>query len=322
VTAKTVLVSGVSGIVGYGIVNSLKLSHHKIRVIGSCLDNYNYGSFQVDQNFIAPLTSKPEYLAWLEKLVFDEQISFAIPGIEIDVHCWNKNRKTLHAAGCAPLLNSENLIDITYNKFQFYKDVEPRKFSHTIPTTDLISYSDVCQFLGTRDLIAKPKVGFAKKGFKKISNETDFYGHLRMNPVDFVFQPNLESDGFEYTTGIFGDGIGGYSATITLRRRLSSAGYTEYAEVVDEPSIDEIVSEYCHLYHPLGPTNFQFMKVGVQFYLLEINPRFSSSNSIRTLLGFNEAEMLLDFVLEGVLPAQPKLHYAKVVRFISDIRVE
>ena len=321
-TATTLLVSGVSGIVGYGIVNSLKFSRHKVKVIGSCLDHYNYGSFQVDQNFLAPHTSNPDYMFWLEKLILDEQISFAIPGIEIDVHAWNSERETMQAAGCTPLLNTKRLIDITYDKYQFFKDVESRNFSHTIPTSDLTNYNDVCLFLETKDLIAKPKIGFAKKGFKKISSEADFYAHLGSNQSEVIFQPNLESDGFEYTTGIFGDGVGGYSARITLRRRLSSAGYTDYAEVVDEPMIDEIVNGYCQLYSPLGPTNFQFMRVGVQFYLLEINPRFSSSNSIRTLLGFNEAEMLLDFVLEGVLPKQPKLHYAKVVRFISDFRVE
>jgi carbamoyl-phosphate synthase large subunit len=322
VAAKTVFVSGVSGIVGYGIVNSLKLSRHKIRVIGSCLDDYNYGSFQVDQNFIAPLTSSPDYMFWLERLIVNEQISLAIPGIEIDVHFWNRNKSTIQSAGCTPLLNASNLIDITYDKYRFYKDVEPRNFIHTIPTSDSRNYHEVTEFLETKNVIAKPKVGFAKKGFKRISTEFEFVSHLEASQTENIFQPNLESDGFEYTTGIFGNGIGGYSARITLRRRLAVAGYTEYAEVVDEPLIDEIIGEYCHLYNPIGPTNFQFMKTASRFYLLEINPRFSSSNSIRTLLGFNEAEMLLDFALEGILPEQPKLHYAKVVRFISDVIVQ
>ena len=315
---KTILVSGVSGIVGYGIVNSLKSSHHQVRIIGSCLDHYNYGSFQVDQNFIAPLTSNPKYIVWLEKLISEENISFAIPGIENDVHSWNCNRKTILAAGCTPLLNTDSLIGITYDKYRFFKNVEPKNFPHTIRTTDSMNYRDVYQFLETTNLIAKPKVGFAKKGFKKISSESEFYETLSSSPAEYIFQPNLGSDGFEYTSGIFGDGVGGSSAIITLRRRLSSTGYTEYAEAVHEPLIEEIIKDYCHLYNPLGPTNFQFIRSDGQFYLLEINPRFSSSNSIRTLLGFNEVEMLLDFALDGTLPKQPKLNYSKVVRFISD----
>jgi carbamoyl-phosphate synthase large subunit len=63
------------------------------------------------------------------------------------------------------------------------------------------------------------------------------------------------------------------------------------------------------------------MKSDNQFYLLEINPRFSSSNSIRTLLGFNEAEMLLNYVCDGELPKQPKVKFSKVVRYISDVLV-
>jgi carbamoyl-phosphate synthase large subunit len=196
--------------------------------------------------------------------------------------------------------------------------VESRDFPHTIPTSDSVDYHEVYKSLQTHDLIAKPKIGFAKKGFQKIENEFAFEKFVSSTPHGYIFQPNLEADGFEYTSGIFGDGTGGFSACITLRRRLSTGGYTEYAEAVDEPSIDDIILDYCKLYSPVGPTNFQFMRSSGQFYLLEINPRFSSSNSIRTLLGFNEAEMLLDYICEGELPKQPKVKYAKVVRYISD----
>ena len=315
---KTLYVSGVSGIVGYGIVNSAKLGRHNLRVVGSCLDDFNYGAFQVDQNFIAPMTSTPGYISWLEDLISKEQILFAIPGIEVDVHTWNKNREAMLNLGCSPLLNSKDLIKLTSDKYQFFKDVECKEFSHTIPTSDSTVYQNVLEFLQSENMIAKPKLGFAKKGFQKLQNESEFDLFVAKNPTGFVFQPNLESDGFEYTSGVFGDGAGGFSASITMRRRLATAGYTEYAEVVHEPLIEEIILDYCQMYSPIGPTNFQFMRSRNQFYLLEINPRFSSSNSIRTLLGFNEVEMLLDFTLEGILPKQPKLQHSKVVRFISD----
>jgi carbamoyl-phosphate synthase large subunit len=318
---KTIYVSGVSGIVGYGIVNSLKSSGRKLKVIGSCLDNFNYGSFIVDRNFIAPLTTSPDYISWLLDMIVSNKILFAIPGIEIDVHTWNENRNVIGGAGCLPLLNSARLISLTRDKFKFYEDVKDHNFSHTIPTSDSVKFHEVYKTLQTNNMIAKPKIGFAKKGFQKLEDEDAFEKFISSTPVGYIFQPNLESDGFEYTSGIFGDGLGGFSACITLRRRLATAGYTEYAEVVEEPLINTIILEYCALYKPEGPTNFQFIRSKGQFYLLEINPRFSSSNSIRTLLGFNEADMLLDYIFEGKLPKQPKLNYVKVVRYISDALV-
>ena len=318
---QTIYISGVSGIVGYGIVNSLKKSGRKLKIIGSCLDNYNYGSFIVDQNYIAPLTSSPDYISWLKDLIINNKIVFAIPGIEIDVHTWNANRNVMRDADCLPLLNSAKLISLTRDKFEFYKDVEKFDFRHTIPTSESIEFHEVSKTLKTHNLIAKPKIGFAKKGFQKLENESAFVKFVSSTSNGYVFQPNLESDGFEYTSGVFGDGLGGFSACITLRRRLATGGYTEYAEAIDAPEINEIILDYCRLYSPEGPTNFQFMRSDGQFYLLEINPRFSSSNSIRTLLGFNEAKMLLDYVCDGELPKQPKVKYAKVVRYISDALV-
>ncbi|KNY10448.1 hypothetical protein AKG08_12130 [Achromobacter piechaudii] len=123
----------------------------------------------------------------------------------------------------------------------------------------------------------------------------------------------------EYTVGVFGLGEGRHVGPLTFRRRLSAAGNTLVAEVVrDHAVIDKATDLLCRHFCPLGPTNFQFRVEGERAYLLEINPRFSSSNSLRTAFGFNEAEMAIDYFLLGVEPAEPCIRAGKAWRYTED----
>jgi carbamoyl-phosphate synthase large subunit len=53
--------------------------------------------------------------------------------------------------------------------------------------------------------------------------------------------------------------------------------------------------------------------------LLEINPRISSSTSIRTKFGYNEALMSVDYFLNGIIPTQPKIQKGKAIRYTEDL---
>ncbi len=53
--------------------------------------------------------------------------------------------------------------------------------------------------------------------------------------------------------------------------------------------------------------------------LLEINPRISSSTSIRTAFGYNECAMAVEYYLEGKTPKQPVIRPGRAVRYTEDL---
>ena len=316
-----VYISGVSGIVGYGIIKNLRAAYPEIRIYGSALDEFNIGAHIVDEFQICPTTESDTYLPWLTSFLNENEIDFAIPGIDIDLHIWNANRDIFSRLNCVPVLNEKKLITATRDKYEFYLEVEKFNFAHTIPTHIDKSYNELCEIFGTNKLIAKPKIGFAKKGFFEIDSDSDFTLATGSNIENLIFQPNLASDGFEYTSSVFGDGRGDFSCIINLRRRLAPEGFTMYAEGFTSLVITDVIREYCRIFSPLGPTNFQFMAIENKFFLLEINPRFSSSTSMRRILGYNESKMVLDFYVDGKLPEQPIVKSGSVLRYIEDFYV-
>ena len=73
-----------------------------------------------------------------------------------------------------------------------------------------------------------------------------------------------------------------------------------------------------HLLKPEGPVNFQFRFENGEYYLLEINPRISSSTSIRTAFGYNEAEMCMEWYLEHNAPANRNIKQGMALRYIDE----
>ncbi len=131
-------------------------------------------------------------------------------------------------------------------------------------------------------------------------------------------QPIIGDESEEFTIAAFCDGEGGYFNSIALRRRLSRDGFTEKAEVVDTAQFALTINELCQLFQPLGPTNFQFRMCNDCPKLLEINPRISSSTSIRTAFGYNESAMAVGYFLEHTVPAQSAIRAGRAVRYTDE----
>jgi carbamoyl-phosphate synthase large subunit len=104
-----------------------------------------------------------------------------------------------------------------------------------------------------------------------------------------------------------------------LRRILARDGSTAKAWVCANPDLDSVVDTLAGLFRPVGPTNFQFRRHGGVYLLLEINPRVSSTTSLRAAFGNNDAEMCIEYFLEGRTPVPGPLRSGFAVRYIEDV---
>jgi carbamoyl-phosphate synthase large subunit len=166
--------------------------------------------------------------------------------------------------------------------------------------------------------LLKPRRGYASKGIVIVNSEADFDLVKHKLGSELIAQAMVGSDDSEFTVGIFGDGDGAVCSAITLRRLLSVDGSTAKAWVEKHASLDAVVESLCRHFQPLGPTNLQFRRVDDGWKLLEINPRISSSTSIRTAFGYNESKMSLDYFLHGKTIVQPSLKRGSASRYIAD----
>lgn len=314
---KRVLVSGASGIVGYGVLRSLRQSGQACFLVGTSIYDDSVAPAFCDVFEQAPPTSSPAYLDWLLETLRKHRIDLLIPGIEIDMYHWVEHIPEIRATGALPLLNAPELIALCKDKWLFYERLRDAGVASAIESSLESNFQVLKQQFGLPFLL-KPRRGFGSKGIVRISSTEVFEQHRADVGTVLMAQPIVGDDAEEYTTSAFCDGQGGHFASMTLRRKLSRDGYTDRAEVVDTGEFLATIDELCRLLRPHGPTNFQFRRSAGGPKLLEINPRISSSTSIRTAFGYNESEMTLNYFLDQHPPTQPLIKRGRAIRYTDE----
>ncbi len=309
----TILVSGASGIIGYGILKSLRSSHPECRLIGTTVYERTAAQAFCDIFEKAPMTSHGGYIPWLVDLIRKYEVSVVIPGIEVDVIAWSEHRAAIEQSGALVLLNNPELISLCADKWLFYQRLMEANSQYAIPSSLTLN-----ERLQKFPLLLKPRKGSGSKGIKIIENREGLAEYPDHLGSDFMIQPVIGTAEEEYTTSAFFDRDSRLCAHMTLKRKLSGTGFTESAETAELDHIDTALSDLGEIFNPVGPTNFQFRLDKGQLKLLEINPRISSATSIRMAFGYNESAMSIEFLLRNKIPTQPIVKRGWAVRYVED----
>jgi carbamoyl-phosphate synthase large subunit len=230
---------------------------------------------------------------------------------------WIEHVPEIERNGAIALLNNAQLIHLCKDKWTFYEDLSGAGLPCAIESTLSMDFDALKSKFGLPFLL-KPRRGFGSKGIVKVGSKDIFLRHQKDIGQILMAQPIVGNDDEEYTTSAFCDGSGGFYASMTLKRKLSKDGFTDKAEVVAADEFIETISDLCKRFRPIGPTNFQFRKCDNGIKLLEINPRISSSTSIRAAFGYNESALAVDFFLEHQPPSQPEIKRGKAVRYTDE----
>lgn len=310
------LVTAVGAVIGQGIIKGL-LDLPDVEVVGC--DIYDTAAGQKwCHKFIRAIPAQEDgYISFLEKIVEKEEIDILFFGTEQEVEVCNSFRKRFRYLDKC-VLNTHDVIGVSQDKWKTYCWLRDNGIKAVIPTWIDGDFNNISLEIGT-NMIVKPRQGSASKGIHEISTKEEFdYLKSRMGE-EFMVQKIVGNSNEEYTVGLFGYGDGLSTNEICLKRILGLGGATSYAEVCDVPEIREITKIITSRLKPLGPTNYQFRMDRGKPYLLEINPRFSSSTSIRRLCGFNEAKMALDYWIYGKRQNEITIQQKKIARYIEDV---
>lgn len=312
----TILVSGASGIVGYGILKSLRACNMPYKLIGTTIYNDSIAPAFCDIFELAPKTSDREYIDWLLRIIQKYNVDMIIPSIEDDMIKWNEHRIHLEQSTTC-ILNNSDLITTCIDKWLFYQKLKKHALPYAIESRLDGTFEEFKEDFGLPFLL-KPRKGFASRGIIKIEDEKTFHQNKENLGSILMAQPIIGNNDEEFTVSAFFDRFSTLKCYQQLKRKLSKEGFTEQAEVVELNGMASILQKLAEIFKPIGPTNFQFRYAHGQFKLLEINPRVSSATSIRSAFGYNEAKMCIEYFLNNKEIRQPIIKTGKAVRYTED----
>ncbi len=310
------LVTGVGAIIGQGILRSLRDIEDDFWLVGCDIYAEAAGQAWCDHFYQAVPASSEKYFSFLEYIVEKEKIDLIFFGTEQEMlKCLLNKFKYLNKC----VLNTPNLITIAQDKWKMYQYLKKYDEPYLIPTVIEGDYLHLKRSWGAKILI-KPRCSYASKGIVNVASEREYNYWKKQLGDSFMAQKIVGDDEHEFTVANFGFGDGTATNCICLRRKLGTDGATHYAEVVTtQPKMEHIVDRLTDLLKPLGPTNFQFRQEENSIFLLEINPRISSSTSIRAKMGFNEAQLCVEYWLRKNKVRHIDFHVGRVVRYVEDI---
>jgi carbamoyl-phosphate synthase large subunit len=315
-----ILVTGVGAIVGYGIINSLRSSHFTVRIIGMDIYYDAVGQYWCDKFIQSIPAADDDYLDFIKKVIDEEAIDLVFFGTEQEIYRINDARAALGSIMEKMVINKPELLVLSRDKWLTREYLLQHDLADlAIPSVIDGSYEEIADRLGVPFLI-KPRSSYATKGIVTIFDKEEFDFYRPRVSGGFMAQELIGDNEHEYSVGVFGLGDGSYSSRIMFKRKLSQEGATAKAWSYEDSELIDCIDRLTAAFQPVGPTNYQFRYHDGHYMLLEVNPRISSSTSIRSKLGHNEAEMCLQYFLEHAVPTA-FVEKGAAFRFIDEVMV-
>ena len=311
-----VLVTGVGAIIGYGLIQSLRMSKYDVHIIGMDIYGDAYGQYICDEFIRAIPAADLGYPFFLKNIIKEKNIDLVMFGTEQEIHRLINEQEILGEEYKKLVINNREIVDLTNDKWKTHEFLIKNGFC-TIPTYIEGDFAALSEMLGIPFLL-KPRRSYASKGIEKIYDMEEFEFFKKRVGNQFMVQKIVGDEEHEYTVATFGFGDGTCLKPIMLKRKLSQEGATAKAKVMQCVETQELVNRMVNLLKPIGPTNFQFRYHDGKYLLLEINPRISSSTSLRAAFGYNEAEMCMEYFIEHIRPKDATIRKGAAVRYIAD----
>lgn len=316
-----ILVTGVGAIIGYGVIHSLRKSKYEVNIVGMDIYEDAVGQEWCDHFIQAIPAADESYPEFLMNCMDRFHIDLVFFGTEQEIKRACDEREVLGEYYKKLVINRPEILALSEDKWLTSEFLKAHHIDCGIPGSIIPDFEMAAAAYGL-PLLLKPRRSYASKGIEVVSTKEEFDRWSGEYGDQFMVQKLVGDEEHEYTAAIFGLGNGDYvQPPIVLRRKLSKEGSTLKAVVVKEPAIEDQLRLLTAELKPVGPTNFQFRLHGGEYLLLEINPRISSSTSIRMAFGYNEAEMCIEYFLEGKCPSKPSLRMGRATRYIAE-RIE
>lgn len=279
------------------------------------------------------LVSRDDYVTSVLNACLESGAAFLIPGGEQPMTLLGAASEIFADAGIRLLANTPEVIALYSDKEKTFRRLAECRIP--IPRTIVINGKSDLEYVGL-PCIVKPATGSGGSAavfFAVSSDEVMIYADfIRRTGNPPVAQEYVDDREGEFTIGVLSLPDGRMVGSIALRRALDaklSVAYRGRGGLISSGYSQGYIGEYRDLCRQAekiaeaidscGPINVQGRVRDGVLLPFEINPRFSASTYLRAMAGFNEVDILLQYLVNGVLPPQlPTIKAGWYLRSLSE----
>jgi carbamoyl-phosphate synthase large subunit len=326
----TVLVTSAGGIVGQGIMKSLRLASSSslapisYRILAVDASPLAAGLYRSDIGHIVPKATDPGYIDSIIKYLRDYEVEALFVGSDEELMAIATAKKRIEMESPSKVLVTElDVIRIARDKWETYKVLKANNLScaESCLPEDKDEFAEKFGF----PLVVKPREGFGSVNFFVVkSNDEIEYALTRIQdygwkPMIQEYLPGLDD---EFTSGVTVDKNGTYTMSSIAIRKYLKGGQTYKAFIDDYPIVRLSAENVAEKLGVTGAVNIQAKYVpneealsssqnatvseprnpneilhNGRMKIFEINPRFSATCPLRSYAGINEPDIVFRNVI-------------------------
>lgn len=173
---KTILVTGIGGLTPRSITGIIREDHPDYKIIGCDIEKKAMGFFMkglLDEYFVCPRCTSPEYFPWLERLVAQKHIDYAFVQPESEIVEWSDYYDKNGKYPC-PVFMGSKLLSVSLKDKSIMADL--LEGTNYIPKTIKVSQKD------PRFEDVEKQIGFPC--WIRATEGTGGLGSLRLDDID------------------------------------------------------------------------------------------------------------------------------------------
>lgn len=286
-----ILVTAIGSFSASTVVESLKQDSriHKIYGCDIYPSEWHYITKEFEDVFLSPRVSDEAlYLNFIKNIIVLHDIKLIVPLTDIEVDFFKKHRD--HFSNITVTIGNDGFLEIARNKVLLSDFVKSKGYS-SIPSYKIDDLEDAIY-----PIIGKPLDGRSSEGLMFIDSFKDLIKSKDYS--NYIFQTYIKGD--ICTLDIIRNSATSEIVIVPrkeLIRTKNGAGMT--VELFYDEKLIEISKQISEDLDAHGAFNMEFILNGNDYYLIDINPRFSAGIGFTKMMGYDLVKNALNVFLDA-----------------------
>jgi carbamoyl-phosphate synthase large subunit len=280
---KVFMLSSIGGLLSQNVSTCLRDAFPESYLVGTDIHLEHAGAHFVNEFILAERVESKSFLAQLALTIDKYRPNFYFPLNEVELMLLTE----LAATEREKIFKETQLVWSGQNVLEkFLNKDKTMAFLDSISTRRPKTYSPLSSNELKFPVVVKPNNGSGSKNLF-LCETLPQYEAAMVFVTNPIIQEYIPSSDTEYTVGVFAR-RGESARCIAFRRKLSPGGGTSWCETYFDQELEDICKRVATAIDLHGSINIQLRKHEGEYYIFEVNPRFSSTVHIRSKLGFQD----------------------------------
>lgn len=263
------------------------------KVIATDASNLAPAIYEADKFYIVSRIDDPTYIDQLLDICQKEKIDCILSLIDPELSLISKNADRFKSIGITPLISNYDAVELAFDKYKMFKYLKNNGFKTAKTYIDKNEfYQDLEKGIIDFPVFVKPYKGSASVNINKVNSKEEIETLFNLSN-DLIIQEFM--NGQEIGADVYVDPISKKVVSIFTKEKIKMrAGETDKARSFKDQKLFDLIVNLVEKIGYKYMIDMDIFRIGDEYYISEINPRFGGGYPHAYECGVNFPKMIVN----------------------------